>query len=132
MVLSVRIKTMNTKYKNHSIEPKRDFDPGMVKQTGFVVVKNGCNVMPGGCWFNTVKEAKHGINVLLKVKGDADKFWEIMQPFKYRRLGQRSGSENAVVTQGRFSAVIENFKVVVLMVTNRNGSVTTRQVKGRE
>lgn len=33
---------------------------GFVK-SGFVVVKDGCNCIPGACWFRTVDEAMDGI-----------------------------------------------------------------------
>lgn len=105
------------KYRGHEIKPKQDFGcyrDGTRIKVGFVVVADGCNAMPAACWFKTVKEAKHGIDVLLRVKGDADKFWEIMQPFEFKRIGQKADFEDGEVRQGRFRAVISNFKVTKL------------------
>jgi hypothetical protein len=100
-------------YKGFEIKPKLDWTHA-ADQRGFVVVKDWCNVMPAACWFETVKEARHGINVLLKVKGNANRFWEIMQPFEFKRVGQKASFENGTVTQGRFKAIIQNFRVVKL------------------
>lgn len=80
-------------YRGHQITPKLDFGSGrghLIKgkwvKKGWVVVKDHCNVMPGACWFQTIKEAKHGIDVLIKVGGEknSDAFWEIMQPFEFK------------------------------------------------
>ena len=118
---------MNTKHRGYTIEPKRDHTPA----AGFVVTKNDCNIMPGGCWFDTVKEAKNAINVLIRVKGDSELFWEIMQPFQYTHIGQKTGLEHSTVTCGRFKAVIENYRVVKLVTQNRDGTVTTLEAKGQ-
>ncbi len=109
-------------HKGHQIEPKRDFGPGgyldgqgRVCTKGWVVVKDYCNAMPGGTWFATVREAREAINVLLRVNGNAVKFWEIMQPFEYVRIGQRANFANGSVQKGRFKAIIENFKVIKII-----------------
>jgi hypothetical protein len=107
-------------YRNHKIEPKMDFGPhgylsdGKVIKKGWVVVKDCCNIMPGATWFASVSEAKNAIDVLLKVKGNARHFWEIMQPFKYKRVGQKADIQHGETVCGRFRAVIQNFKVVRL------------------
>lgn len=110
--------------RGYFIKPKQDFgrygyrnQNGKIVKEGFVVIDNiGCNAMPGGCWFKTVEEAVHGIEVLLSTGGDADKFWEIMQPFEYTHVGQKADFENGEVTKGRFKAIIKNFKVSKLIV----------------
>lgn len=110
-------------YCGYLIVPKRDF-PLESKQTGFVVTDGMCNIMPGGCWFATVEEAKQAIDVLKSVNGNADRFWEIIQPFGYK-LGQKVSDLDSVVVQGRFKAVIANGIVVKLVTKNLDGTVTT-------
>ena len=52
-------------HRGFTIEPKRDFGPagflldGRFVKVGYVVVKNGCNAMPGAVWFRTIR-AKAG------------------------------------------------------------------------
>lgn len=60
-------------YKNYIIKPKRDFGTngflinGKLVNKGYVVVdKRDVNVMPGATWFQTIKDAKKGINVIIK------------------------------------------------------------------
>lgn len=73
-------------YRGCRIEPKLDFGTrgfltkGKWVKKGWVVIKNHCNVMPGACWFQTVKEAKRGIDVLIEV-GDKNPaaFWAAMR-----------------------------------------------------
>ena len=76
-----------------TIEPKRDFGPsgffldGRFTKIGYVVVKDGCNAMPGATWFRSIEDAKDAIDVLIEV-GGADiwqrpaayskRFWERM------------------------------------------------------
>lgn len=91
---------------------------------GFIVVKDGCNAMPGACICKSVEQAIHCIDVFVEVNGDAELFWEIMQPFDYK-IGQKMNYENGHVAKGRFSAVIENSRVVKLVTINRDGTRTT-------
>jgi hypothetical protein len=122
---------MQTKYKGYTIEPKRDFGDGYLSngrviKKGFVVCKGICNIMPGGAWFKTVAEAKDAISVLIRVRGNATRFWEIMQPFGYK-LGQKVDDMDGTVTCGRFSALIENGIVV-----QRSDGRTTRTLVRKE
>jgi hypothetical protein len=70
------------KYRGHTIEGKRDFGThgylsnGKVIRKGWVVVKDFCNIMPGGTWFFSLSEARRAIDVLIRVKGNAQRFWE--------------------------------------------------------
>ena len=52
---------------------------GFVK-TGFVVVKDHCNCIPGACWFRTIEDAMLGIQAHMKTGGTMD--WHE----EYRRL----------------------------------------------
>jgi len=82
---------MSEQYRGFTIQPKRDFDrngffiKGRVIREGFVVVRDGLNVMPAATWFFTVGHAKTGIDILIEVAGDkagrdfgeyAPRFWE--------------------------------------------------------
>jgi len=105
------------RYRGFLIKPKRDFgngylSNGRVIKRGWNVVKDGCNIMPGATWFETPKKAKRAINVLLRVKGDAQKFWEIMQPFEFKRVGQKTTERDCTIRKGRFFVKIENGRVV--------------------
>lgn len=108
------------KYRGHEIKPKQDFGShgylinGKTVKKGWVVVKDFCNIMPGATWFVSIIAARKAIDLLLRVKGNARKFWEAMQPFSYTHVGQRANFENGSVRRGRFMAVIRNFKVVQL------------------
>lgn len=109
------------RYKGYCIVPKRDFGTtghlinGRSVKKGWVVIRNSCNAMPGATWFLTIAKAKAAINVLLDVHGNVQRFWEIMQPFPYQRVGQKVPDvEFGVIKKGRFLAVIENHRVVRL------------------
>jgi hypothetical protein len=62
-------------HRGFEIRVKRDFGnqfhliDGMPCMWGYVVVKDGCNAMPGATWFQTVKAAKRGIDALFDVGG---------------------------------------------------------------
>jgi len=75
--------------------------------------------MPGATWFKSPREARHGIDVLIKVAGDATWFWEIVQPFKYTKIGQKVDFENGVVEKGRFQAVVKDWRVVKLITKHK-------------
>lgn len=45
---------------------------------GYWVVKDHVNIMPGGCWFHTIAEARHGVKMLELAKGNANLFWLLM------------------------------------------------------
>lgn len=85
-----------TKYR---IVPKRDFGPGpgffiegRYVKTGFVVVRNGVNVMPGATWAQTIREALVMIRVLEHVRGNADRFWKLL----YRVNGATARSRKMI------------------------------------
>jgi len=67
-------------YKGYTVQAKRDyadvlsFDRGFYIRDGFVVVKDGCNAMPGAVWFNTVESARQAIDIL-EVVGEK-RFWD--------------------------------------------------------
>ena len=49
------------------------------KTPGVMVVKDGCNPMPGGCWFHTVDDAKKGIAALILSEQTGGDFWCFME-----------------------------------------------------
>lgn len=65
---------------DYTIEPKKDFGnqphwiDGFPVDSGYVVVKNHGNAMPGATWFQTVREAKMACDVLDRT-GDTPEFW---------------------------------------------------------
>lgn len=77
---------MKSKYQ---IKIKRDFPKydwydsttRSNKHLGFVVVKDGCNCIPGACWFRTIEDAMLGIEIHMKT-GDTPAFhteWKKMR-----------------------------------------------------
>ena len=80
-------------HRGYCICIKKDFDlsnppfvDGMPVIFGFIVVYKdgelaGANAMPDSTWFQTVKAAKHGIDVLIDVGGEqnAEKFWALLR-----------------------------------------------------
>lgn len=103
------------RYRTLFIVPKRDFGAngflikGKIVKSGWIVTDGNCNVMPGATWFRTKQKAKFAIDVLIAVEGDADMFWEIIQPFKHTP-GEKSGDSagaNSTTTQGRHYAKYE-------------------------
>jgi hypothetical protein len=101
------------RYRTLFITPKRDFGTGFLIKgkmvtDGWIVTDGTCNIMPGATWFETVEEAKFAIDVLIAVQGDADMFWEIMQPFKHTPGEKSEDSDtNCTTTHGRHYAKYE-------------------------
>lgn len=69
-------------YRGYVLTPSEDFGFRDMGITGYCVVKNGTNPMPGACGFKTRREAFYAIDVLEFVGGEknSNHFWEIMQP----------------------------------------------------
>ena len=67
-------------YGKYTIEAKRDFGNqphwirGFPVSSGYVVVLDGCNPMPGAAWFQSVAEAILACEILDAVE-DASEFW---------------------------------------------------------
>lgn len=71
-------------YSGLTIKPKRDF--GNSLEHGWVVVRGGCNVLPGATWGRSMDEALMLANVFLAVEGlpnEADRFWNLLRAFQY-------------------------------------------------
>ncbi len=76
-------------YRGYTIQPKLDFDTsahlinGRYIGLGFVVTNGGIvNVMPGGAWFESEREAQIAIDVLIETRGDAGAFWQKLQEYR--------------------------------------------------
>ena len=69
-------------YRGLTIKVKQDFGDdfflidGMPCNFGYVVCSGMVNAMPAATWFQTVKEAKRAIDILLDVNGDIQAFWD--------------------------------------------------------
>lgn len=88
----VTIVSSHTEWCGFTVEPKLDFgnNPHLIDgewvSTGFVVTKDGVNVMPGAAWFRTVEEALDGIAAYIVADGNGDKFWALM---RLAKVGER-------------------------------------------
>lgn len=80
----------NLKYRDYVIKVKQDFGDGfylvdgMPTNFGYIVVKDNINVVPGAVWFQTVKHAKHAIDVLILTEGNADMFHSALEAYYAR------------------------------------------------
>jgi hypothetical protein len=76
---------MGEQHRGFTIKPKRDFGGhpyfirGKTVWRGFVVVRDGINVMPAATWFYTVEHAKVGIDCLIESDGNAQHFYDLLQ-----------------------------------------------------
>jgi hypothetical protein len=73
-------------YRGYTIGPKRDFGgkpfsiEGRSVMSGFVVGKDHVgNIMPGATWFETIEQAKHGIDCHIAANGSSDEFWRLVR-----------------------------------------------------
>lgn len=72
-------------YRDYEIKEKLDFgsNPHIIKgevvKEGVVVVKDGCNAMPGATWFRNIIDAKEAIDALILADGNSEVFWLIMR-----------------------------------------------------
>lgn len=78
----VNVPNINIEYRGFNIVPKRDFGSYPYSNVntyrkGYVVVKNGVNVIAGASWASSVIEAKAMIDSHIKADGDGDLFWKI-------------------------------------------------------
>lgn len=84
----INVPNISIDYRGYTIVPKRDFgniayqSNGCVYRKGYVVIGGEyriCNVMPGGIWFNSIVEAKDGIDTLIESKESGKDFWAIQK-----------------------------------------------------
>jgi hypothetical protein len=87
-------------YHGHQIVPKKDFGDGpghlingRYVKSGWVVVKDGGNVMPGAAWFENVDDAQFAIDLLIISGSHTDLFWAAMT--RYCELDTAGRMESA-------------------------------------
>jgi hypothetical protein len=74
-------------YRGFTIQPKLDMGkiPHLSNansyRTGWVIVKDGCNAMPGASYATSPLEAKAMIDIWIEVDYDVDKFWKLSKMF---------------------------------------------------
>lgn len=78
----VNVPDINIEYKGFNIIPKRDFGKYPYSNVntyrkGYVIVKDGVNVMAGGAWATSVIQAKSMIDSHIEANGNAELFWKI-------------------------------------------------------
>ena len=71
-------------YRGFTIEPKLDFgsygyrdNDGTVIKTGWIVVEDGCNALPGAIWTKTIEQACECIDFLLESRESGENFWTL-------------------------------------------------------
>jgi hypothetical protein len=77
-------------YMGFTIKPKLDMgsSPHLSHansyRTGWVVVdEKGCNAMPGASYSTSILEAKASIDIWIQAEFNAEKFWQLMEPFRW-------------------------------------------------
>lgn len=81
-----RFQRGSVSHRGYDIKAKKDFvdhlayHRGFYISEGYVVVKDGCNPMPGAIWFQTVESAEECIDILIAV--GPERFWEAHEAIK--------------------------------------------------
>ena len=77
-------------YRGYQIEVKKDFGSlgyfignfGEKISSGYVIVKNGANVLPGATWAKDIETSHVLIDIFETAKGDSARFWELHRLYK--------------------------------------------------
>ena len=80
----VNVPQIDIEYRDFHIVPKLDFGSTPYQNVntyrkGYVIVKDGVNVMPGATWATSVIEAKVMIDVYIEADGNGEMFWKILR-----------------------------------------------------
>lgn len=81
----IMVPNISIEYKGYTIRPKLDMGStpwlidGNEYRRGYIVTRDGVQVMPGATWFHSVLEARVAIDILIDVKGDGPAFWHLMR-----------------------------------------------------
>ncbi len=67
---------VTVEWKGYIIIEKVGYGDG---KPGVMVVKDGCNAMPGATWFESVEQAKKGIAALILSEQTGGDFWMFME-----------------------------------------------------
>ncbi len=71
-------KLQEVQYREYTFRPRNESSWPEKDRYGYWVVRDGCNAMPGACWFKTEDEAIRGVEALEAAHGDADLFWLLL------------------------------------------------------
>jgi hypothetical protein len=83
------VKNRVVKYRGFEIKPKLDFGQypyhshGNITSTGWIVVKDGCLALPAAGWNSSILEARASIDIWIESGFNAEKYWELMEPYRY-------------------------------------------------
>ena len=83
----ILVPNISIEYKGFTIRPKLDMgsSPWLVNgneyRRGYIVTRNGVQVMPGGAWFDSVIEARAAVDILIESNGDAAAFWNLWNEY---------------------------------------------------
>lgn len=78
----IMVPDISIEYKGYVIRPKLDMGstPWLSKgnnyRRGYIVVKDGIQIMPGAIWFHSIIEARVAVDILIEVNGDGTAFWK--------------------------------------------------------
>ena len=81
-------------YRGHTIVKKRDFGTsaflvnGVKVDSGWVVTKDGANVMPAAAWFLSIDDAIEAIDILMEIE-TSEEFWKKMDARPRREKTRR-------------------------------------------
>ena len=76
----ISVPNISIEYKGFTIRPKLDMGstPWLVNgneyRRGYIVTRNGIQIMPGGAWFTSVIEARFAIDILIEAREMARHF----------------------------------------------------------
>lgn len=79
----ILVPNISVEYKGYTIHPKLDMGsaPWLVNgnkyRRGYIVTRNGVQVIPGGAWFHSVIEARFAVDVLIESNGNGAAFWNL-------------------------------------------------------
>lgn len=86
----ISVPNISIEYKGFTIRPKLDMgsSPWSVNgndyRRGYIVIRNGVQVMPGGAWFHSVLEARVAIDLFVESGEDGPTFWNLWYEYSGR------------------------------------------------
>lgn len=86
----ILVPNISIEYKGYTIRPKLDMGStpwlsnGNDYRRGYIVTRNGVQVMPGAAWFSSVIEARVAVDILIQVDGDGSAFWNLWNEYSGR------------------------------------------------
>lgn len=86
----ILVPNISIEYKGFTIRPKLDMGSspllvdGNEYRRGYIVTRDGLQVMPGGVWFASVVEARFAIDVFVEAGEDGPTFWNLWNEYSGR------------------------------------------------